>query len=102
MQTKAFRDQSGAARRCAGRVGARSGRTVCGLLKLAAICVIVASAALGASLESRRESVTRLVRAIQKADYEGDRAALKGLYQDLLPFADDKELGTKVRYWCGF
>jgi tetratricopeptide (TPR) repeat protein len=56
----------------------------------------------GAPLESRREQIAKLVIQIQRADYEGNRAALGRLYQDLAPFADDKELGAKVRYWRGF
>jgi hypothetical protein len=53
-------------------------------------------------LESARERVNKLVVQIQRADYEGDRVALNRLYQDLTPFADDKKLGAKGRYWRGF
>lgn len=47
-------------------------------------------------------SAAAIVTQIQRADYEGDRAALKRLYADLLPFAEDKAIGPKVRYWRGF
>jgi len=52
--------------------------------------------------KDQRKHVTRLVVQIQRADYAGDRAALKRLYQDLAPFAADNEIGAKVRYWRGF
>ena len=53
-------------------------------------------------IATRRDQVVRLVTQIQRADYEGDRVALKRLYQELTPFADDKILGDKVRYWRRF
>lgn len=62
----------------------------------------VVGTAVGAPLESRREAVIKLVVSVKRADYEGDRAALKRLYEELTPFAGDDELGTKVRYWRGF
>ena len=52
--------------------------------------------------KSPREEVIGIVTQIQRADYEGDRAALKRLYEELAPFGEDKEMGAKVRYWRGF
>src|SRR5262249_47870115 len=49
-----------------------------------------------------RKSVSGIVSQIQRADYEGDRAALKRLYEDLAAFTNDKQIGAKVRYWRGF
>lgn len=49
-----------------------------------------------------REEAIQIVSQVQRADYEGDRAALTRLYKELAPFADDKEIGAKVRYWRGF
>lgn len=72
------------------------------LPRVAATCVIVATAAVAAPLGSQRTPVTNLVVQIQRADYEGDRAALLRYYNDLAPFAGDKELGARVRYWRGF
>ena len=69
---------------------------------LAVLCTILVGAAEGGWSESRRERVSRLVIEIQRADYEGNRAALKRLYQDLAPFANDKKLGAGVGYWRGF
>ncbi len=72
------------------------------LMALAALAVVAATACTAARHESPREAATRLVAQIQRADYEGDRAALRRLYGELAPFADDKEIGTKVLYWRGF
>lgn len=39
---------------------------------------------------------------IQKADYEGDRAALHRLSSELLPFSENKTISARVQYWRGF
>src|SRR5215831_9748388 len=52
--------------------------------------------------DSAREQATKIVIKIQRADYEADRPTLKQLYEDLEPLVNDKEIGTKVRYWRGF
>lgn len=39
---------------------------------------------------------------MQKADYEGDRAALQILYGELGPFVESNEFGSRVLYWRGF
>lgn len=49
-----------------------------------------------------RDAALKLVAQIQRADYEGDRPALRRLYNELAPFADDKEIGARVQYWRGF
>src|SRR5258708_19123388 len=67
-----------------------------------AVCIVLAGTVVGASLESRRDQIAKLVVQIQRADYEGDRAALRRLHNDLAPFAEDKESGAKVQYWRGF
>lgn len=64
--------------------------------------VTLVTYAQGATNQSPREEVTRIISQVQRADYEGDRATLIRLYQELAPFADDKEIGAKVRYWRGF
>lgn len=46
--------------------------------------------------------VLQAVEQIRKTDYEGDRAALKKLSELLAPYADDKNFGSRVRYWRGF
>jgi hypothetical protein len=72
------------------------------LILLVVLSAAVAGTAEASILKSQRQQVTALVVEIQRADYEGDRLALKRLYQELEPFVDNKELGTKVRYWRGF
>jgi hypothetical protein len=49
-----------------------------------------------------RQQVARIVTQIQRADYEGDRAAMQRGYDELKPFMEDKKLASHVRYWRGF
>jgi hypothetical protein len=51
---------------------------------------------------SARKSAVSIVIKIQRADYEGDRAALDKLYEDLVPFVDQPEVASRLRYWRGF
>jgi hypothetical protein len=48
------------------------------------------------------DEAAAIVSQIRRADYEGDRAALKRLYAQLAPVDDNKALGSRVRYWRGF
>jgi tetratricopeptide (TPR) repeat protein len=43
-----------------------------------------------------------IVGKIQRADYEGDRAALQRLYDELAPLMERKESASRIRYWRGF
>jgi hypothetical protein len=52
--------------------------------------------------EDAREKAVRIVAQIQRADYEGDQAALRRGYDDLKPFLEDQKLASRVRYWRGF
>lgn len=79
---------------------AQRGRTIVPIV--VAILAIPAAAAFRASVEHARDTVVKIVAQIQRADYEGDRSALKRLYGELAPFVDDKELASRVRYWRGF
>ncbi len=56
----------------------------------------------GESTDPARERVVKIVVQIQRADYEGDRTALNQLYEQLVPFVDEPELASRVRYWRGF
>ena len=47
-------------------------------------------------------SIAGIVMQIQRADYEGDRDALNRLYDQLVPFVDEPEFASRVRYWRGF
>jgi tetratricopeptide (TPR) repeat protein len=56
----------------------------------------------GAEDEDPREPVIRIVSRVQRADYEGDRVALKRRYEELEKFLQNKTLAARVRYWRGF
>lgn len=53
-------------------------------------------------LTPAHKSAIAIVAQIQRADYEGDRPALNKLYEALVPFVDDPETASRVRYWRGF
>jgi len=72
------------------------------LVYLLAAVAVVSTADLRAWGSPTREVVTKIVVEIQRADYEGDRTALKRLYGELKPFVDDQQLASRVRYWRGF
>jgi tetratricopeptide (TPR) repeat protein len=58
--------------------------------------------AAGPAVNPSREQVVKIVTQIQRADYEGDRTALNQLYDQLVPFVDEPEFASRVRYWRGF
>jgi hypothetical protein len=73
--------------------------------KLRVLCVLfgllmTAQSALAA--DQQREQVVTIVTQIQRADYEGDRAALKRLHEELAPSTKDKKLAARIQYWRGF
>jgi tetratricopeptide (TPR) repeat protein len=49
-----------------------------------------------------REEAARVVAQIQRADYEGDRAAMQRGYDELKPLIEDQKLASRIRYWRGF
>jgi hypothetical protein len=50
-----------------------------------------------------RDSIIRRVEQIKRADYEGDRAALKRLHAELTPQPSaNKTQASRVLYWRGF
>lgn len=53
-------------------------------------------------LPSPRDSAIRIIEQIKRADYEGDRAALKRLHDQLTPAPDNKTLASRELYWRGF
>jgi hypothetical protein len=70
-------------------------------------CAYVASAqtqqqAPSAAATADRAGVIAIVQQIQRADYEGNRETLAKLFNDLLPFTDEPEISSRVRYWRGF
>jgi hypothetical protein len=69
-----------------------------------AIFLLIGSAAAlrSAPRENPRQTVIKIVAQIQKADYEGDRAALEVQYAKLEPVTADEKLASRARYWRGF
>jgi tetratricopeptide (TPR) repeat protein len=68
---------------------------------------VVSAALMGVALfiaptQAARETVTTLIQKIQRADYEGDRATLRRLHGELVPFMEHKELASRILYWRGF
>jgi hypothetical protein len=60
------------------------------------------SFAAATSANDAREQAARIVAQIQRADYEGDRAAMQRGYEELKPFVENQELASRIRYWRGF
>ena len=54
------------------------------------------------SFELPRDSIIRIVTQIQRADYEGDRPALKRLHDELTPMPEGNKLASRALYWRGF
>src|SRR4029077_10910203 len=72
------------------------------MVKLLVILSISMTALAASPVDPSREQVIKIVAKIQRADYEGDRAALKRLYEELAPFVENKGLAVRIRYWRGF
>jgi len=67
---------------------------------LTTLFLVVLSAA--TSADDVREQAARVVAQIQRADYEGDRAAMQRGYDELKRFMEDQKLASHIRYWRGF
>src|ERR1700722_15215051 len=85
-------------------MGARKGRAFLFVLTIFVLSVAAPElyAADMTSLEPSRDFIIHIVTQIQRADYEGDRPALKRLHDDLSPIPEDKKLASQVLYWRGF
>ena len=70
--------------------------------KLTAAAIFAFSLTVYGASDDDRERAIQIVSQIQRADYEGDRTALKSCYDALAPFVDSKDLGARIRYWRGF
>src|SRR5271167_4271073 len=69
---------------------------------VATLLASVTMALAAPAVDQSRAQVVKIVTQIQRADYEGDRAALNQLYEQLVPFVDEREFASRVRYWRGF
>jgi hypothetical protein len=69
---------------------------------LTTLVFVSLSFAAAAPANDTREQAARIVGQIQRADYEGDRAAMQRGYDELKPFVEDAKLASRIRYWRGF
>src|SRR4029453_1368115 len=69
---------------------------------LKALIFVALSFAAAIPANNAREQAARIVAQIQRADYEGDRAAMQRGYDELTPFMEDQKLAPRIRYWRGF
>jgi uncharacterized protein len=85
-------------------MSARNGRALLFVLIIFVLSVAAPElyAADKTSLAPSRESIIYIVTQIQRADYEGDRPALKRLHDELTPIPEDEKLASQVLYWRGF
>lgn len=72
------------------------------LIAPAAILSVLPKVSLASSPADERDTITKVVLQIQKADYEDDRPALQRLYGELAPFAETKDNSSRALYWRGF
>jgi hypothetical protein len=71
--------------------------------KFLAALVFISLAIIGTiSADDVPENAARIVAQIQRADYEGDQAAMQRGYDDLEPFLQNQKLASRIRYWRGF
>jgi hypothetical protein len=68
----------------------------------ATVLLVLLSSAFAVPPENPRQQAVEIVTKIERADYEGDRAALKKCYDQLTPLLENKELAARIRYWRGF
>jgi hypothetical protein len=74
---------------------------VCTLIALALSASAQAQSETKRASDPAREAAIKIVDRIKRADYEGDRAALKRLHDQLTP-PSDKKVASRVDYWRGF
>jgi len=70
------------------------------ILRVAMVWIALAGVALAAA--DANPAIEKIVVQIQRADYEGNRVALKQLYEDLAAFLENRQIVSRVRYWRGF
>ena len=71
------------------------------LLALVALGCKPAAPAAGTPPRPEQQRIA-LVQAIQRADYQGDRAALQRLHQELSAVPEEPPTAVRQRYWEGF
>jgi hypothetical protein len=66
------------------------------------IAVIFGALSAATSPNDAREQAALIIAQIQRADYEGDRAAMQRGYDELKPFMEHEKFASRIRYWRGF
>src|SRR5690349_12718268 len=51
---------------------------------------------------AQHDEMRALISAVQRADYEDDRAALQRLFAQLVAYTAEPQLAPYARYWRGF
>jgi hypothetical protein len=69
---------------------------------IAALLLLLTVAPATRATDRAHKQAAKIVVQVQRADYEGDRAALKHLYEELSSFLGNKKLVSRARYWRGF
>jgi hypothetical protein len=69
---------------------------------LTALVLVSLSITAATRASDARERVAQIVAQIQRADYEGDQAAMQHGYNELDPLVEDQKLASRIRYWRGF
>jgi hypothetical protein len=72
--------------------------TICGG---STFCVTVVTST-HPTVTAPRDEMLTIISAIQRADYEDDRAALQCWFAELAPFTAEPQLASYARYWRGF
>ena len=64
--------------------------------------VIFVALCAATSANDAGEQAALIIAQIQRADYQGDRAAMQRGYDELKPFMEDEKFASRIRYWRGF
>ncbi|MFL6530237.1 MAG: hypothetical protein ACJ8KX_07180 [Chthoniobacterales bacterium] len=81
---------------------ARSDQLLARQIVIAVWFVALATSVVAATNPGPRDSAIEIVDQIRRADYDGDRAALKRLGEELDAGARDQRTVARLRYWRGF
>src|SRR4030095_12128271 len=102
---RARRERRASGKRCFG-ISAAACRSTCSWTMntkiLTALVFVSVSLAVATPANDAREKAARIIAQVQRADYEGDRAAMQRGYQELKPFVEDQKLASRILYWRGF
>jgi hypothetical protein len=69
---------------------------------VALVALLLAIPSTAARRPGGERAAAKIVEKIMRADYEGNRLALKQLFSDLQPFLEDSAIESRVHYWRGY